>query len=180
LNNNPLFSPCVCTSPATLSTSENQHCTKFQEDTVNMEPWSVEHRVLTYHVYVRNRDSVVVVQRNLCCHFVRWQGPVPMRKTTIKWVHQFRTIDAEIKRTSRCSTNGGNRRQQVRTEDNSQRVRPSIFCSLQRSAWHHSLELHLGQEFLRTILKDLHFHAYKMCSNCSVQILFLNLMCSYL
>mgnify|MGYP003623301927 CR=1 FL=1 len=116
----------------------------------------MEHRVFIYDAYVRNGDSVVVAQRLFRRHFnVGRHGPVPTRKTIVKWVQQFRATGSVIKKSA-----GAQRT--VRTEDNIERVRAAVLRSPQRSARRHSLELHLGRESVRRILKDIHFHAYKM------------------
>lgn len=124
---------------------------------VNMERWSNAQRSFAVEVYFKNNDSVIITQRVFRRYFhLNPRDPVPSRKTIIKWVHKFRTTASSAREKPKGRTRS------VRTPQNAERVRAAVLRSPRRSAERQALALNISNRSYRRILKDLHFHPYKI------------------
>lgn len=125
---------------------------------VVMEPWTVEHRVFAYDCFVRNNESVIVVQRELRRHFnIHRNRTVPSRNTILRWVESLRRRGELNNRRPRGAP------RTVRTPENVERVRQAFLRSPTRSARKHAAALRLSDRSVRRILHmDLRFHPYKL------------------
>lgn len=123
-----------------------------------MEPWTVEHRVFAYDCFVRNNESVTVVQREFRRHFnIHRNRAVPSRNTILRWVESLRRRGELINRRPRGAP------RTVRTPENVERVRQAFLRSPTRSARKHAAALRLSDRSVRRILRmDLGFHPYKL------------------
>uniref|UniRef100_A0A146LES1 DUF4817 domain-containing protein n=1 Tax=Lygus hesperus TaxID=30085 RepID=A0A146LES1_LYGHE len=123
-----------------------------------MVSWTVEHRVFAYDCFVRNNESVTVVQREFRRHFkIHRNRAVPSRNTILRWVESLRSRGELINRRPRGVP------RTVRTPENVEIVRQAFLLSPTRSARKHAATLHLSDRSVRRILRmDLLFHPYKL------------------
>lgn len=108
--------------------------------------------------FFRNNDSVVTVQRLFRQKFnVERRGAVPNRNTLLRWVTAFRSTGSVMKKKPPGVPRS------VRTAQNVDRVRQSVFASPKRSARRQALALGMSRRsFHRILHDDLKMHPYKI------------------
>lgn len=122
-----------------------------------MERWSNIQRSFAVEAYFKNNNSIVSTQRLFHRHFnLNRRDPVPTRVTIRKWVQKFRNTASAAREKPKGRTRS------VRTVENAERVRAAVQRSPERSAKRHALALNISNRSFRRILKDLHFHPYKI------------------
>ena len=124
---------------------------------VKMELYSNVQRSFIVETYFKNNNSIVITQRLFRRHFqLNRRDPIPDRKTIGKWIHKFRQTASVLKEKPR------GRDRSVRTAENAERVRESVLRSPTRSARRQSTGLNISDRSYRRMLKELHFHPYKI------------------
>lgn len=112
--------------------------------------------LLSRRIFPKNK-SIVAVQRALRTHYqIPPRNAVPDQKSILLWVENFRACGSVVKKRIGAQNT-------IRTPENIECVRTSIFQSPKRSARKHASALALSNRTVRRILhEDLHFHPYKM------------------
>lgn len=98
-----------------------------------MQSWTVAYRVFFYDSFVRNNQSVTVVQREFRRHFnIHRNRAIPSRNTILRWIESLYSPGELINRRPRGVT------RTVRTPNNVERVRQAFLRSPTRSARKHA------------------------------------------